>query len=225
MFFKSHTWLSRKNRDKMNHALVISSFNSRQTCHCCSSVTQSCLTLQPNGLQHTRLPGPSPSPGACSNSCPLSQSCHPAIPSSVIPFCLQSFPVSGSFPMSWLFTSSGQSIGASVSASVLPTSIQGWFPLGLTGLILQSKGSQVDLRFLFANIIFRTFALKLTKEIVLQFFSCILYQIWELMQVRQKTCWFDLWVGKIPWRREWQPTPVFLSGEPHGQRGLVGYSR
>ena len=96
-------------------------------------------------LQHIRLPCPSQSPGACSNSCPLSQCCHPTISSIVIPFsfCLQSFPTSGSFLMSWLFASGGQSIGASVSASVLPVNIQGWFPLGLNGLIsLQSKDSQ-----------------------------------------------------------------------------------
>ena len=92
----------------------------------CSSVTQSCPTLQPHGLQHTRLPCPSPSPGACSNSCPLSQSCHPTIPSSVIPFssCLQSFPESGSFPVNKFFESGGQSIGATASASVLPMNIQ-----------------------------------------------------------------------------------------------------
>ena len=84
-----------------------------------------------------QAPCPSPSPGACSNSCPLHQWCHPTISSSVVPFssCLQSFPASGSFPMGWLFMSSDQSIGASASASVLPMSIQGWFPLGLTGLI------------------------------------------------------------------------------------------
>ena len=97
----------------------------------------------PHGLQHARLPCPSPSPGACSNSCPLSQWCHPTISSSVIPFfsCLQSFPASGSFPMSWLFVPTGQNIGVSASASVLPMNIQSWFPLGLTGLIsLLSNG-------------------------------------------------------------------------------------
>jgi len=99
--------------------------------------------LQPHGLQHARLPCPSPPPRAFSNSCTLSQWGHPTISSSVVPVssCLQSFPASGSFPMSWLFASDGQSIGASASASVLPMSIQNWFPLGLTGLIfLQSKG-------------------------------------------------------------------------------------
>ena len=97
-------------------------------------------SLQPNRLQHTRLHCP-PSPGACSNSCALSQWCHSTISSSVVPFssCLQSFPASGSFLMSHLFASGGQSIG--VSASILPMNIQDWFPLGLTGLIsLQSKG-------------------------------------------------------------------------------------
>ena len=97
-------------------------------------------SLWPRGLQHTRLPCPSSSPGACSNSCPLSQWCHPTISSSVAS-CLQSFPASGSFPMSHLFPSGGQSIGVSASASVLPMNIQDWFPLGWTGWIsLQSKG-------------------------------------------------------------------------------------
>ena len=92
-------------------------------------------------LQHARLPYPSLSPGACPGSCPLSQWCHPTISSSVVPFssCLHSFPASGSYPVSQLFTSSGQSIG--VSASVLPMNSQDWSPLGLTGLIfLLSKG-------------------------------------------------------------------------------------
>ena len=82
-------------------------------------------SLQPHGLQHTRLPCPSPSPGACSNSCPLIWRYHPTISSSVIPFsCLQSFPASGSFLMNRLFTSDDQSIGASASSSVLPMNIQ-----------------------------------------------------------------------------------------------------
>ena len=100
-------------------------------------------SLPPHGLQHTRPPCPSPSPEACSNSHPLSWWCHPTSSSSVVPFssCLQSFPASGSFLMGWLFESGGQSIGASASASVLPMNIQGWFPLGWTGLIsLHSKG-------------------------------------------------------------------------------------
>ena len=99
--------------------------------------------LRSHGLQHARLPCPSPSPGACSNSCPLIPWCHPTASCSVIPFssCLQSFPISGSILMSQLFASGGQITGVSASASILPMDIQDWFPLGLTGLIsLQSKG-------------------------------------------------------------------------------------
>ena len=100
-------------------------------------------SLRPHELQHARPPCPSPNPGVHSNSCASSRWCHPTISSSVVPFssCIQSFPTSGSFPMSQFFASGGQSIGVSASASVLPMSIQGWFPLGLTGLIsLQAKG-------------------------------------------------------------------------------------
>ena len=106
----------------------------------CSVVSNS---LRFHGLQHSRLPCPSPTPGAYSNSCPLSWWCHPTISSSVFSFssCLQFFPSSGSFPMNQFFISGGQIIGASASTSVLPMNIQGWFPLGLNGLIsLQSKG-------------------------------------------------------------------------------------
>ena len=100
-------------------------------------------SLQPHELQHARPPCPSPIPRVHPNSCPLSQWCHPTRSSSVILFssCLESFPASGSFPMSQLFSSGGQSIGVSASTSVLPTNIQDWFPLGWTGWIfLQSKG-------------------------------------------------------------------------------------
>ena len=103
------------------------------------SVMSDCLW--PHGLQHTRPPCPSPTPGVYSNSCPLSQWCYPTTSSSVVPFssCLQSFPASGSFQMSQ-FTSGGQSIGISASALVLPMKIQDWFPLGWTGWISwQSK--------------------------------------------------------------------------------------
>ena len=93
------------------------------------------ILCDPMDCSMPRLPCPSLSSGVCSNSCPLSQWCHPAISSSVVPFFshLQSSPASGSFPMSQLFASGGQSIGA--SASVLPMNIHGWFPLGLTGLV------------------------------------------------------------------------------------------
>jgi len=97
----------------------------------------------PHWLLHARLSCPSPTPGAHANSYPLSKWNHPTISSSVLPFssCLQSFPASGSFPRSQFFTSGGQSIGVSASASVLPMNIQDWFPLGRTCLItLQSKG-------------------------------------------------------------------------------------
>ena len=105
----------------------------------CCSVTRSCH----RELKHARLPCPSLSPRICSNSCQWSQWCYLTILSSVAPFssCLQSLPALGSFPMSQLFASGGQSTGASVSASVLPTNIQGWFPFGWTGLSsVQSKG-------------------------------------------------------------------------------------
>ena len=121
-----------------------------------TSVPQSCLyikcqfsgsvvseSLQPHGLQHARLPCPSATPRACLNSCPSSQWCHPTITCFVIPFSsrLQSFPASGSFQMSQLFISGGQSIGVSASASILPMNIQHWFPLGWTSWIsLQFKG-------------------------------------------------------------------------------------
>ena len=98
-------------------------------------------SLWPHGLQQDRLPDSSPSPGACSNSCPLSKLCHPTILYSAIPFsaCLQSFPASGSFLMNQLYASAGQSIEA--SASTLPVKINDWFPLGLIGLISwQYKG-------------------------------------------------------------------------------------
>jgi len=100
-------------------------------------------SFQPHGLQHARLPCPSPTPRVCSNSCPSSWWCHPTISSSVISFSshLQSFPASGSFPMSQFFILGGQSIGVSASASVLSMNTQDWFPLGWTGFIsLLSKG-------------------------------------------------------------------------------------
>ena len=99
--------------------------------------------LQSHGLQYTRIPCPSLFPGVCWTSCALNQWCHPTISSSIAPFssCPQSFLASGSFPISRLFVPDGQSFGTSVSASVLPMNIQGWFPLGLTVVMsLQSKG-------------------------------------------------------------------------------------
>ena len=112
-------------------------------------------SLRPHGLQHARIHCPSPSPGACSNSRPLSRWCHPNISSSVVSFSshLQSFPASGSSPVSQLFTSDSQRIGASASASFLPVNIQDWFPLGWTGLIsLLSKGLSRVFNTTFKNI-------------------------------------------------------------------------
>ena len=106
----------------------------------CSVVSDS---LRPRELEHSRPPCPPPTPGVHPSLCPLSQWCHPTISSSLVPFssCLQSFPASGSFQMSQLFASGGQSIGVSASTSVLPMNTQDWFPLGWTGWIsLQSKG-------------------------------------------------------------------------------------
>ena len=112
-----------------------------------SSVQFSCSVVSDSlpryGLQHARPPCPSPTPGVYPNPCPSSRGCHPTISSSVVPFssCPQSFPASGSFPMSQLFASDGQSIGISASTSVLPMNTQVWSPLGWTGWIsFQSKG-------------------------------------------------------------------------------------
>ena len=106
----------------------------------CSVMSHS---LRPHGLQHIKLPCPAPSPWVCSKSCPLNQWRHPTVSSSVTPFssCPQFFLASVSFTKTWLFTSGGQRIGASASATVLPKDIRGWFPLGLTGLVsLLSRG-------------------------------------------------------------------------------------
>ena len=128
--------------------LVSSLVNYHQiamTFACISQFSRSVVSysLWPHGLQHASLPCPSPTPGAYSNSCPSTQWCHPTISSSVIPFSShpEAFLASGSFQMSQFFTSVGQSIGVSTSASALPMNIWDWFPLGWTGWIsLQSKG-------------------------------------------------------------------------------------
>ena len=117
--------------------------NHENTCSVQFSHSVVSDSLRPHGLQQDKHPCLSLSPRVWSNSWPLSPWCHPTISSSIVIFssCPQSFPESGPFPTSQLFTSGGPSIGASASASVLPMNIQGWFPLGLTGLIsLQSKG-------------------------------------------------------------------------------------
>ena len=134
-----HTFLQRCTDGQQTHKNILSiPHYSVQFSHSVMSDS-----LRPHEPQHARPPCPSPTPRVYPNSCPLSWWCHPIISSSVIPFssCLQSFPASGSFPMSQFFASDGQSIGVSASASVLPMNIQDWFPLELTGWIsLQSKG-------------------------------------------------------------------------------------
>ena len=133
-YFSSTDWLGEKTK-----CLSPGSSDWVGSLFSCSVVSNS---LRAHGLQHTRLPGPLLAPGVCSNSCPLSQWCHPVISSSVSPFssCPQSCPASGNFT-SQLFPSGSQSIEASASASVLSMNIQGWFPLEVTSLIsLLSKG-------------------------------------------------------------------------------------
>ena len=124
-------WLKIKERSVFWNLTLVRRMEISSVQFSCSVVSDS---LWPHGLQHPRPPCPSPSPGACSNSCPLSGWCHPTISSSVFLFCLQSFPASGSFQMSEFFTSGVQSIRVSASASVLPMNIQDWFPLGWNGL-------------------------------------------------------------------------------------------
>ena len=166
--------------------------------------------------------------------------CHPTISSSIIPFSsfLQSSPASGSFQMSQFFASGGQSTGA----WVLPMSIQDWFPLGFTCLIpLQSKG----LSRVFSNTTVQKhqfFGAQLSlwsnshihTRLLTNAFSIAVAtpsNFWGLHHAILNICFstltwpgFDPWVGKTPWRMNWQSTPVFLSGELHGQRSLVSYS-
>ena len=164
----------------------------------CSVIPNS---LWPYGLQHARLPCPSLSLGACSNSCPLSQWCHPTISSSVIPFssCLQSFPASGSFPMSQIFTSGDQSIRASSSVSVLPMNIQDWSPLGLTGWIsLQYKG----LSRVFSNttVLFSKYD-KITSLHSLQILFIILWVLISLfLYLNLWSGFFAVCRGKYNWK-------------------------
>ena len=145
-------------------------------------------SLRPHGLQHARLPCPSPIPRAYSDSCPSIRWCHPTISSSVIPFssCLQSFPASGSFPVSQFFASGGQIIAVSASASVLPMNIQDWFPFGLTGLIsMQSKG----LSRVFSN----------TKASILRCSAFFIVQLLHPYMTTRKTIALTRWtfVGKV----------------------------
>ena len=144
-------------------------------------------SLQPQGLQYARLPSPSVSPRVYSNSCPLSQWCYLTISSSatLFSFCLQSFPASRSFPVSRLFASGGQSTGVSASASVLPMNIQGWLPLGFTGLIsLLCKGLS---RVFSSTTIIWIYFLS-TKFLILLF--------WLSSQIKTENhcrCWLQPW--------------------------------
>ena len=153
----------------------------------CSVVSNS---LRPQGLQHARPPCPLPALGTYSNSCPSRQWCHPTISSSVVPFssCLQSFPTSGSFPQSQFFTSGGQSIGVSVSPSVLTMNIQDWFLLGWTGWIsLQSKG------------LWRVLQRHSSKASILQCSSFFMVQLSHLYMTSGKTISLtrQTFVGKV----------------------------
>ena len=172
-------------------------------------------SLQPHGLPHARLPCPSPTPGAYSNLCPLSWWCHPTMSFSVIPFssCLQSFPASGSFQMNLFFESSGQRIGVSASASVLPMNIQDWFLLGLTGWIsLLSKRILMILK--------EQFKWNQSMTGVGWSENKIVDYVWRQL-FRKLLLQRDMAVVR---RRQWHPTPVLLPGKSHGWRSLVGCS-
>ena len=163
-------------------------------------------SLQPCGLQHTRLPCLTSSPGVCPSSCPLNWWWHSTISFSVALFssCPQSFPASGKvgFPMSWFITSGDQSIGVSASASVLPMNIQGWFPLGLTGLIsLQSKR--------LSRVCSRTTVRKHKHN------SMKLWAMQCRATPRLRGHSGEFWKNLIHQRRECQTTPVYLPWEPH----------
>ena len=204
----------------------------------CSVMSNS---LWPHGLQHTRLFCPSPTPGACSNSCPSNSWCHPTISISVVPFssCLQSFPTLGSFSMSQFLTSGGQSIGVSASASILPMNIQDWFPLGLIALIsLQSKGLS---RVFSSTTIWKhqffgmqpslwsypymttgkTIALTIwifvDKVMSLLFNTLSRFVIAFIPRSKCPLIWrfrFNPCVGKILWRIKWQPSPILAWNIP-----------
>ena len=206
-------------------------------------------SLRPQGLQHTRFPCPSPSPGESSNSGLLSWWYYPIFSSSVIPFFswLQSFPALGSFPMSWLFTSGGQSTEASTSAPVLPINIQSWFPLGFRFDLWAFQGSLESLlQHILKALIFRHstfFMVQLwhpymttEKNVALTIWTFVFINEgdaktflgfpWWLRQLR--ICMkfrrhiFSPWLGKIPWKIKWLQTPVFMPRRFHFQRNLAG---
>ena len=174
-------------------------------------------SLGPHGLPHPRLLRPPLSLGVWSNSCPLNRWCHLTISSSVVPFSSWhlSFRASGSFSMSWHFTTSGQSIRASALAAILPINIQGWFPLGLTGWfdILDVQGT---FRSLLQHHNLKVSILRRKHS----FPGASVLKNLSAIQATQACSW----VRKIPWRWNWQSTPVFLPGKSHGQGSLASYN-
>jgi len=177
-------------------------------------------SLQSHGVHHIRLPCPSPTPGACSNSCPSSQWCHPTISSSVVPFsCLQSFPISGPFPISQCSASGGQVIRASASASDLPKNIQDWFPLGWTGgspwALKISLRVQGTLKSVYTYIHFQR----------IMYFAKILTYTIDINTTIWLSSLFIIKISKHNFRRkQWHPMPGLLPGKSHGWRSLVGCS-
>ena len=207
-------------------------------------------SLWPHVPQHARPPCPSPTPRVPQNPCPLSWWCHPTISSSVVPFssCPQSFPAPGSFQMSQLFSSGGQSTRGSASKSVLPMNTQDWSPLGRTGWIsLHSKG----LSRVFTNITVQKYQLFGSQPSLWSnshIYTCLLekhregngtpLQYFCLENPVDRRAWWAAvhgvarvghnWATSLSlftfmhWRRKWQPTPVFLPGESQGWGSLVG---
>ena len=168
-----------------------------------------------------RLLCPWPTPGACSNACPLSQWCHPTISSAFVPFssCFPSFPISGPFPISRCSASAGQSIRASASASVLPKNIQGWFPLGWTSWISLSSQDLESSRHSQECIYIHTFS----EDIV--FCKILTYIIIAVNTTIWLSSFFPIKISKHNFRRrQWHPTPGLLPGKSHGRRSLVGCS-
>ena len=189
---------------------------------CCCSVTLVSGCLWPHRLQHARPLCPSLSPRVCSDSCTLSWWCYLTILSSATPFsCLQSFPAFGSFPMSWLFTSGGQSIGISVSVLVLLMKIQGWFPLGLTGLtsllskwlssLLQHHNSKALIlqhsAFLMVQLSHQCVTTGKIKALTL--WASLIAQLVKNLSAMGESL-VDSWIGKIRWRWDRLPALVFL---------------
>ena len=207
--------------------LVLTLWRTLSMFCCCSSIAKSCLNLWLHGLQHSRLPCPSLSPGVCTNSHPLNHWCHPTILSSVAPFSsyLQSFPASGFFPVSQLFASGSQSIAASYSASVLPKNIQGSFSLGLILCFTSFSSHNISSVEEWRRQWHPTPVLLPGKSHGQR--SLVGCNPWGGCSP------WGRWVGHnwatslslftfMHWRRKWQPTPVFLPGESQEWRSLVG---